>query len=59
MHFKAAEDLLLDVIGELFASVSVDRWVEVAKAAGRRCGDAGSVGVRTEMMRDAFFRYLS
>jgi len=36
VHFRAADDLPLDVIGELVASVPMDRWVEVAQAARRR-----------------------
>jgi hypothetical protein len=36
IHFRTADDLPLDVIGELVASVSVDRWVEIAQRARRR-----------------------
>lgn len=36
VHFRTADDLPLDVIGELVGSVSVDRWVEIAQRARRR-----------------------
>jgi len=36
VRFKAAEDLPLDLIGELVASTPVDQWVRVAQAARRR-----------------------
>lgn len=36
IRFRSADDLELDVIGETVASVPVDRWVELAKAARRR-----------------------
>ncbi len=36
IHFKKSSDLALDVIGELIASVPMERWVETAKAARTR-----------------------
>lgn len=33
IHFKTADQLELDVIGEIVASTPPDRWVEIAKAA--------------------------
>jgi hypothetical protein len=36
IHFRTADDLALDVIGEIVASISSDRWVEIAQAARRR-----------------------
>jgi hypothetical protein len=36
VRFKAAEDLPLDVIGDIVAALPVDRWVAVAQAARRR-----------------------
>ena len=36
IHFRTADDLPLDVIGELVASAPVDRWVEIARRARRR-----------------------
>lgn len=36
IHFRNADDLALDVIGEVVASTSVDRWVQIAQAARRR-----------------------
>jgi hypothetical protein len=36
IHFRTADDLPLDVIGELVGSVTVDRWVEIAQRARRR-----------------------
>lgn len=36
IHFKRAEDLALDVIGEIVAGISMERWVEIAKAAWKR-----------------------
>jgi len=35
VHFKRAADLPLDVIGDIVASVPVDRWIAIAKAARR------------------------
>ena len=35
VHFANADDLALDVIGEIVAAVPVDRWVQVAQAARR------------------------
>jgi hypothetical protein len=36
IRFRKASDLPLDVLGPLVASMSLDRWVEIAKAAKRR-----------------------
>jgi hypothetical protein len=36
LRFRTADDLPLDVIGELVASTPVDRWIETARAARRR-----------------------
>jgi hypothetical protein len=36
VHFKTADDLPLDVIGQVVASIPMDRWIEIAKAARRR-----------------------
>jgi len=36
IHFRTADDLELDVIGEVVASTSLDRWVQIAQAARRR-----------------------
>jgi hypothetical protein len=36
IHFKTADDLPMDVIGELVASIPLDRWVQIAQAARRR-----------------------
>ena len=36
VRFKAADDLALNVIGEVIASTPLERWVAVAKAARRR-----------------------
>ena len=36
IHFRNADDLALDIIGEVVASISVDRWVRIAQAARRR-----------------------
>jgi hypothetical protein len=36
VRFIAADDLPLDVVGELVASTPVDRWIETARAARRR-----------------------
>jgi hypothetical protein len=36
IHFGAADDLPLAVIGELIASMPVDTWVAIAKAARRK-----------------------
>jgi hypothetical protein len=36
IRFRAADDLALDVIGEIVASTPVDRWVEIAQAARKR-----------------------
>jgi uncharacterized protein DUF1801 len=36
VRFTAADDLALDVVGEIVAALPVDRWVAVAEAARRR-----------------------
>jgi hypothetical protein len=36
IHFKKADDLALDVIGEIVATIPPDRWVQIAQAARRR-----------------------
>ncbi len=36
IHFKTADDLPLDVIGELIADIPMETWVATAKAARRR-----------------------
>jgi len=36
VHFQTADDLPLDMIGGLIASMSLDRWVGIAQAARRR-----------------------
>lgn len=36
IRFQAADDLALDTVGQIVASVPLDRFVEVAKAARRR-----------------------
>jgi len=36
IHFRSADDLPLDVIGELIASVSVDKWIDVFEASRRK-----------------------
>jgi hypothetical protein len=38
VHFAAADDLALDVIGEVIGSVSVEQWIAIAKAARSRSG---------------------
>ena len=36
IHFKRSDDLALDVIAEIVASIELDRWVQIAQAARRR-----------------------
>jgi hypothetical protein len=36
VRFKRADDLALDVVGEIVAKIPLERWVELAKAARRR-----------------------
>lgn len=36
IRFQEADDLALDVVGDIVASVPLDKWVEAAKAARRR-----------------------
>jgi hypothetical protein len=35
IRFRKADDLALDVIGELVASIPMNRWIEIAKSAKR------------------------
>ena len=48
IRFKSADDLELDVIGQIVARISLERWIEIAKAArrssagGRKPGRRGS-----------------
>jgi hypothetical protein len=35
IHFRDASDLALDVIGELIASVPVEKWIAIFKASRR------------------------
>lgn len=35
IHFQSADDLPLDVVGAVVASMPVDRWIEVARSARR------------------------
>jgi hypothetical protein len=36
IRFAKADDLELDVIGEIVSAIPLDRWVEIAKASKRR-----------------------
>ena len=36
INFKAADDLALDVLGEIIATIAPDRWVQIAEAARQR-----------------------
>jgi hypothetical protein len=36
IRFKTADDLALDVIGQIVATIPLDRWVQIAKDARRR-----------------------
>lgn len=36
LRFQSADDLALDVIGEIVAGIPVDRYIEIAKAARSR-----------------------
>lgn len=36
IHFQKADDLALDVISDIVASLPMTRWVEIAKSARRR-----------------------
>jgi len=36
IHFQSADELALDVIGEIVAAVPPARWVEIARAASKR-----------------------
>jgi hypothetical protein len=35
IRFRTADDLPLDVIGELVASIPMKRWIDIARAARR------------------------
>jgi hypothetical protein len=39
VHFKTADDLPLDVVGQIVAAIPMDQWVEIAQAARRRRQD--------------------
>ena len=36
IRFKRADDLPLDAIGDVVASVPMERWIEIAKSVRRR-----------------------
>lgn len=36
IHFSRADDLALDVIGEIVEAIPVDRWVQIAQSVRRR-----------------------
>jgi len=36
IRFKTAEDLALDVVGQIVATIPKGRWIEIAKEARRR-----------------------
>ena len=36
IRFKRADDLDLDVIGDIVASVPMERWIEIAKSVRRK-----------------------
>lgn len=36
IHFNTADDLALDIIGQIVAGIPPDRWVQIAQAARRR-----------------------
>jgi hypothetical protein len=36
VHFTSADDLALDVVGDVVASTPMERWIAIAKAARRR-----------------------
>lgn len=36
IHFQSADDLALDTIGEIVASIPIDKWIGIAEAARRR-----------------------
>lgn len=36
IRFKRADDLALDVVADLVASIPMNRWIDIAKAASRR-----------------------
>jgi hypothetical protein len=36
IRFKTADDLALEVVGEIVATISPERWIEIARAARRR-----------------------
>jgi hypothetical protein len=39
IRFAKADDLALDVIGEIVGAIRLDRWVEIAKASKRQSDD--------------------
>jgi hypothetical protein len=36
IHFKSSDDLPLDVVGELIASVPVEKWIEIYEASRKK-----------------------
>ena len=36
VHFKSPDDLPLDVVGDLIASVSAEKWIEIYEASRKR-----------------------
>jgi len=44
IHFKTADDLALDVVGQIVAAIPPDRWVQIAQDARRRSRTAVSPG---------------
>ncbi|MCA9284646.1 MAG: DUF1801 domain-containing protein [Phycisphaerales bacterium] len=36
IHFQSADDLPLECIGAIVASIPIERWIEIARAARRR-----------------------
>jgi len=36
IHFRTADDLALDVVGEIVQAIPVDRWVQITQSARRR-----------------------
>ena len=54
VHFKAADDLPLDVIGDVIASISVEKWISVYRASrkpGRTQAKTAGRGTRGEGAR--------
>ena len=48
IHFQNADDLPLDVIGELIAIVSVDQWITIFEASRVRAREGGPHANREE-----------